>query len=321
MKSANEEFIERLNLIYKGSLDFSEAIYLGNKKKLKAICPKHGAYWRSANNFLQGVKCKQCALESTYGMSSEAFIEKANLIHNNKYLYLPTKPVLLKKDKITINCKVHGDFIQEVSRHLGGRGCTSCGYIEANKNRKYSLNDFIEAAEAFHGNKYDYSKVKFNWLDDKVIIGCPKHGEFEQMARTHCKIGRGCRLCTYESTTCDMVSKYRNNPSLGKDEGVIYILNISSDRESFLKLGISSNFKLRDKIYKKELKLYKYSLVKTFPMTNLETAISEKKILKHLRDVGLQYKPSFKFTGSGECFPVLALDYISDLIENGIEDE
>jgi hypothetical protein len=49
-----------------------------------------------------------------------------------------------------------------------------------------------------HGNKYDYSKVTFERLKDKVIIGCPIHGFFEQKIESHIE-GYGCRKCGYIS--------------------------------------------------------------------------------------------------------------------------
>jgi len=39
---------------------------------------------------------------------------------------------------------------------------------------------FIEEAKAIHGDKYDYSKAKYEKKKTKVCIVCPKHGEFWQ---------------------------------------------------------------------------------------------------------------------------------------------
>ena len=57
--------------------------------------------------------------------------------------------------------------------------------------------DFIERSIIAHGNKYDYSLVKFNRVVDKVSIICPEHGRFEQVAREHYR-GKQCRLCSYK---------------------------------------------------------------------------------------------------------------------------
>lgn len=53
---------------------------------------------------------------------------------------------------------------------------------------------FIAEAIAFHGDRYDYSKVEYKTSKDKVCIGCPVHGEFWQYPNDHLK-GTGCPSC------------------------------------------------------------------------------------------------------------------------------
>ena len=53
---------------------------------------------------------------------------------------------------------------------------------------------FIEKAKKIHGDKYDYSKVSYSKVTDKVCIICPEHGEFWQEARQHYR-GQGCPKC------------------------------------------------------------------------------------------------------------------------------
>lgn len=65
---------------------------------------------------------------------------------------------------------------------------------ELNKNGKFTPIDvFVERAKKVHGEKYDYSKVKYRTLKDKVIIICPVHGEFNQTPKLHVK--QGCKQC------------------------------------------------------------------------------------------------------------------------------
>ena len=54
--------------------------------------------------------------------------------------------------------------------------------------------EFIEEAKKMHGDRYDYSKVKYVNTRRKVCIICPKHGEFWQMPLHHLK-GSGCSNC------------------------------------------------------------------------------------------------------------------------------
>lgn len=65
--------------------------------------------------------------------------------------------------------------------------------------------EFIEKAYEVHGDKYDYSKVKYINNLMEVIIICREHGEFEQLPKTH-KRGNGCVKCGRERTSSKMKS-------------------------------------------------------------------------------------------------------------------
>ena len=59
---------------------------------------------------------------------------------------------------------------------------------------------FIIRAKNAHGNKYDYSKVKYVNNQTKVAIICPIHGEFWQTPNNH--LGRkGCPKCRNSQTS------------------------------------------------------------------------------------------------------------------------
>lgn len=60
-----------------------------------------------------------------------------------------------------------------------------------------TLERFIKDARDIHGDKYDYSKVKYDGTDKPVTIICPIHGEFNQRPHHHLE-GQGCRACVRE---------------------------------------------------------------------------------------------------------------------------
>lgn len=64
-------------------------------------------------------------------------------------------------------------------------------------SKKRTLEDFIKRAKEVHGDKYDYSKSVYKNCDEKLIIICPIHGEFEQTPTNH-YYGKGCRKCARE---------------------------------------------------------------------------------------------------------------------------
>ena len=61
--------------------------------------------------------------------------------------------------------------------------------------RKLSTTEFVERARQIHGDKYDYSRVEYVNMSTKIIIGCKKHGWFEQKPTYHLD-GCGCIYCS-----------------------------------------------------------------------------------------------------------------------------
>jgi hypothetical protein len=116
------------------------------------------------------------------------FIEKANIIHNNKYLYDNVEYVSSSK-KVKIICKEHGEFEQVANSHLRGIGCSKCS-----GNTKSNIDEFISKSNLVHQDKYDYSLVEYKGAKNKVKIICKKHGQFEQTPNNHLN-SHGCNKC------------------------------------------------------------------------------------------------------------------------------
>lgn len=139
-------------------------------------------------------------------MNTEDFIKKANLIHNNLYLYDKVN-YENSKTKVLIGCKKHGYFLQIPNDHLSSKsGCKKC-HIERLYNnehkKKTSYEDFIKKANLIHNKFYNYEKSILNGQKNKIIIICPKHGDFTQRVSAHLS-GQGCPYCALD--------KKRNNP-------------------------------------------------------------------------------------------------------------
>jgi hypothetical protein len=75
---------------------------------------------------------------------------------------------------------------------------SECKSIMVPKYPKHSFlntDRFIARSRSIHGRKYDYSKVNYVNNELKVIIICPKHGEFNQTPHCHLR-GYQCRACS-----------------------------------------------------------------------------------------------------------------------------
>ena len=63
-----------------------------------------------------------------------------------------------------------------------------------NMGKQKTTEQFISEAIVKHGDKYDYSNVVYTNKNNKIIITCKMHGDFEQCANSHL-LGYGCQKC------------------------------------------------------------------------------------------------------------------------------
>jgi hypothetical protein len=135
-------------------------------------------------------------------LSEDEWIERSNIVHNFKYDYSEVIYLGWEK-KVKIICPDHGYFEQKAGRHIRGSGCSKC-----NGGVLFSKEDWLEKVRVTHGDFYDYSKVDFQGVKKKVIIICPIHGEFQQLADNH--FINGCIECGYD--------RVRNHHLLSNEE-------------------------------------------------------------------------------------------------------
>ena len=133
-------------------------------------------------------------------LTIEQFIEKAKLIHGDKYDY---SLVEYKGSQINVKiiCRKCGEiFNQRPGDHINKKyGCPKCNRKHSAKLRaelqKKPTEQFIEEAEKALGNTFDYSKV--NYINNKtdIEIICKMHGSFWQRPDHHLKDFCGCPKC------------------------------------------------------------------------------------------------------------------------------
>lgn len=141
---------------------------------------------------MNGSGCNICGKISSsvnQSLSKKEFIQKSIDIHGNVYDYSKVEYVN-NLTKIIIICKTHGDFVQTPQGHLSGRGCIKC----SGKYSSYSTDEWIDMAKELHGDEYDYSKTIYKNANEKIIIICKIHGDFEQIPRVHLR-PTGCFRC------------------------------------------------------------------------------------------------------------------------------
>ena len=181
------EFIERATSIHNDKYVYEYVEYVNTKTGVKIKCPEHGLFIQSPGNHLSGNGCPVCA--GHISMTTDDFVRRAAIIHNDKYSYDLAK-VIDCKTKVLISCPEHVLFKQSPSNHLKGHGCPACGGRE-----KLTTEEFISRSNKVHGDKYLYDKIKYINTKTKLTITCKKHGLFAQVPDSHLA-GNGCPTCS-----------------------------------------------------------------------------------------------------------------------------
>lgn len=229
MRYNTELFIKKANDVHNNTYDYSLVNYIRSRGKVKIICPIHGEFEQVAAEHIVGKGCRFCAPQKTaqsiVAKKAEKFVERAHKIHGDKYDY--SEMVYTdSRNKVTIICPIHGAFEQVAAQHLLGHGCPKCGRESARgktaiqKKKRFVVDtlDFIEQAQQIHGDKYDYTKVKFVNMGTPICIICPKHGEFFQKPLAHLN-GYGCFECARKTMA---MGKYKTTDEFIKEAKAIH---------------------------------------------------------------------------------------------------
>lgn len=190
-KKTTEETIADFRKVHGDLYDYSKVVYKNNSSKVKIICHQHGEFQQAPRHHVQGHGCQLCAYQKTATdkniKAKTNLLEDFHKVHGKLYDYSKVNYVN-SRQKVEIICTKHGSFFQTPPNHKKGKGCPRC--IGRHKTKEQIISEFRK----HHGQKYDYSKVKFKTLKEKIIIICPDHGEFLQKLENH-KRGDGCPKC------------------------------------------------------------------------------------------------------------------------------
>ena len=135
-----DQFIKKAKEVHGDTYNYSKSVYIDCEKDITITCKIHGDFTKKA--YFHNIKKEGCPTCSRYNMrlTTEQFIERAKNTHGDRYNY--DKTIYIKTNKkLTITCKVHGDFEQVAANHFNGNGCPLC-----NLGATYSRSDYIKKA-------------------------------------------------------------------------------------------------------------------------------------------------------------------------------
>ena len=308
-KWTKDDFINEVKNRYEDTLPY-EIIgeYTGTQNNI-LIKNNYGICSIRASHLLNGVIAGiETAIDKT-----KYWINKAKEIHLDRYDYSLVE-YINSRIKISIICNEHGIFNQTPSSHINGRGCPICKneFIGKQKNLEYSKT-FKDKANNIHNNKYLYKGDVFKSKENVLII-CPLHGEFMQIADNHLR-GDGCPKCGLELLSKRMKESptgwsYRNWEKAGEksknfDSFKVYIIKCWNEEEEFYKIGKTFK-KVRDRFKCKKALPYNFEIVKEISNEDGKYICELEQTLKICNKEN-SYIPIVKFNGMYECFKQLDL--------------
>lgn len=167
---STERFVTEAKLLYPG-YDYSKVNYINHRTNVLIDCPKHGEFYITPNELLNGHGCKYCGIESRTQKrtkSTEKFILEAKKIYP-EYDYSKVN-YIRDKTKVLIGCTKHGYFRTTPNSLLRGSGCPICSESKGEKTvrnwfEKHNINYKRQHRFAELGQySYDFYIPDFNLL-------------------------------------------------------------------------------------------------------------------------------------------------------------
>ena len=125
-------------------------------------------------------------------MTRQKFIEEMEQLYGkDAYDYSEVPETFSGQKKVTIICNKHHISITKKVVFFLYRNINGCPECKIEKLTK----DFVRRAKEIHGDKYDYSLVRYINAHTPVKIICPEHGLFEQTPDKHICSKHGCPYC------------------------------------------------------------------------------------------------------------------------------
>lgn len=237
----SQEFINSVQTVHLNKYDYSKVNYVNSQTKVEIICPLHGSFNMKPNSHYNGQGCPECGkinARNNIALDYSVFLERAELVHNNRYIYQKDSYVNYTT-KMAIFCNDHGFFEQTPHSHISMKtGCPKCGILNTAKKNQIGWDTVYDLFLVAHGNKYEYDQSSFGDVSSKMKIKCSKHGWFTQKPYAHYG-GSGCNKCAVEEVHDKQKIDFKEfvKRSLGM-HGNVYSYNKSNFTDIFTAVEI-----------------------------------------------------------------------------------
>ncbi len=197
---SSQGFINSVRTVHPNKYDYSRVNYVNSQTKVEIICPIHGSFNMKPNSHYNGQGCPKCGridAKNNIALDYSVFIERAELVHHNLYVYQKDTYVNYTT-KMIMFCDEHGFFEQTPHSHISMKtGCPKCGILNTSKKNQIGWDAVHDLFLVAHGDKYEYDQSTFVDVSSKMKIKCQQHGWFTQKPYSHYG-GSGCNKCAVE---------------------------------------------------------------------------------------------------------------------------
>ena len=187
-----DDFVNKAKAKFNNKFDYSSFKYVSIDTKGTIICPEHGEFEQTPYQHTHSIYgCPRCSGNVKY--STEEIISK----YSKKFpeLDFSETKYINSSEEIEINCPKHGKFKAFIyNLNKSDYPCSKCRYERISESLRLSQNEILKRFRNVHGDRYDYSKVKYTNINANVTIICTKHGEFKQRPESHI-LGANCPKC------------------------------------------------------------------------------------------------------------------------------
>lgn len=261
-------------------------------KVINKVCEKHGEYKFNRYN---SSNCPVCRTEGRK-LTHEEFIKK--LEKGNKYyrrgFFEVVGEYIKSSDYIEVRT-IYGSCLVTGNHLLKGKKPT----IRTAKNKTdYAIKEFKERYQ----NDYAFKDFCYETSRKPFYINCKKHGDFKT-SYTNLKI-RGCPACGYEKIDIGF-TKEDFIRICGNRTAKLYLIEIKSEKESFIKIGITCR-NLKERFPK-----LNYKVINVISSKDAGDIFEKEKSL-HTLLKKYKYIPKNKFRGYTECYKKKYLNRIKN---------
>lgn len=134
----------------------------------------------------------------------QSFKKAASKKHDNLYSY-GNSIYTNAHTPLSITCRYHGEFKQNPTNHMQGKGCPQCAAEASRAVQIHTVDHFIEKATIVWGSQFSYIKTKYEGAKVPIQLICNTHPDetIWQAPSNHLGGRNPCPKCSWNSSSAE----------------------------------------------------------------------------------------------------------------------